>query len=202
MKRFTWLLAAFLLAVCPAWAEEAEVQQEANAAYAAVLLEGAKAEMLLDEYVLGTVEIEKAFVLAETPVRFTVLDMDTYGIHEVILEMGAPDERMIVLTFYEGRVYAAEIPYRGMLDLKDDGTHTYSSGAMDNGVRMLLLEAPRLTSGVLACVSPEGEDVIYRIGGDMVEEDAYRAFLAEQDAKLDALWYEYTPENVKLLLEQ
>jgi len=39
-------------------------------------------------------------------------------------------------------------------------------------------------------------------GVEETDEAGYQAFLAEQDAKLDALWYDYTEENLKLLLGQ
>lgn len=204
MKRWLAMLCAALLLTCPALAEETDPQTEANAAYARVLLEGAEALRLVDTYAAGTESDPQAeastIALTETPVRFTVMDMDTYGLMEVVLEMPAY-ECYIILTYDEGRVYAAEIPYRGLLNLKGDGTHEYSSGAMDGGVRMLLMESAVLTTGVLADVRPTGENTVaYFIGGTQVDEAAYQAFLAEQEAKLPALWYDYTEENVKMLL--
>lgn len=200
MKKILFLLAAMALLICPALAEEAEVQAKVNAAYAAVLLEGAEAVLLEDAFVSQTESEKTVLTLTDTPVRFTVMDMDTYGLMEVVLEMAEP-ERFIVLTYHDGVVYAAEIPYRGLLGLKADGTHEYSSGAMDGGVRMLLMESSVLTTGLLAEVRPTGENTAaYIIGGAEVDEAAYQAFLAEQEAKLPALWYDYTEENVKLLL--
>ena len=39
-------------------------------------------------------------------------------------------------------------------------------------------------------------------GAEQTDEAGYQAFLAQQDAKLDALWYDYTEENIRLLLGQ
>lgn len=199
MKRMLALLAAMLLLAIPALAEETGAQAAASAAYAAVLLEGKPALLMADEW-HGAANVAEGtpLVMEGTPVRFAVLDMDTYGIQELVIELAEP-ESFVVLTWYEGRVYAAEIPYRGLLDLKDDGTHAYASGAMDNGVRMLLLESDRVTMGVLAETRSEGA---YYVGGEQVDEAAYDAFLAQQEAKLPAIWYDYSPEMLQRVLGQ
>lgn len=199
MKKMLALLAAMLLLAIPALAEEADEQAAANAAYASALLDGGRMLLMADDWHgVRDVETGTRYEMEGTPVRFTVLDMDTYGIQEVVIEMAEP-ESFVVLTWYEGRVYAAEIPYRGLLDLKDDGTHAYSSGAMDNGVRMLLMESDRVTMAVLA--EMHSEDAYY-VGGEQVDKAAYDAFLAEQDAKLPAIWYDYSPEMLRLVLGQ
>lgn len=199
MKRMLALLAAMMLLAIPSLAEETDAQAQANADYALALLDGGRMLLMADDW-HGVRDVEPGtqYEMEGTPVRFTVLDMDTYGIQEVVIEMAEP-ESFVVLTWYEGRVYAAEIPYRGLLNLKDDGTHTYSSGAMDNGVRMLLLESDRVTMGVLA--ETHSEDAYY-VGGEQVDEAAYEAFLAEQDAKLPAIWYDYSPDMLQRVLGQ
>lgn len=199
MKRMLALLAVMMLLSIPALAEDADEQAAANAAYASALLDGGRMLQMADDW-LGVDESAKntPFVMTGTPVRFAVLDMDTYGIQEIVIELAEP-ESFVVLTWYEGRVYAAEIPYRGLLNLKDDGTHTYSSGAMDNGVGMLLLESDRVTMSVLAETHSEGA---YYVGGEQVDEAAYEAFLAEQDAKLPAIWYDYSPDMLHRVLGQ
>ena len=199
MKRMLALLAAMMLLSIPALAEDADEQAAANAAYASALLDGGRMLQMADDW-LGVDESAKntPFVMTGTPVRFAVLDMDTYGIQEIVIELAEP-ESFVVLTWYEGRVYAAEIPYRGLLNLKDDGTHIYSNGAMDNGVGMLLLESDRVTMSVLAEMHSEGA---YYVGGEQVDEAAYEAFLAEQDAKLPAIWYDYSPDMLHRVLGQ
>ena len=194
MKRLLILLAALLLAAVPAMAEENDLQAEANAAYAAVLLEGA------DWTPSGDVRTEW------NAVRFAVLDMDGDGVHEIILEVTEP-EAFIILNGITG-VTATEWPYRGLLDLKDDGTFTFSSGALDNGVAMLVYQGdfgPQWGYLPLAeAVSDADGHVTYWLdgGAESTDEAGYLAFLAQQDAKLDALWYAYTEENIRMLLGQ
>ena len=205
MKRVIAMLAALLLLLAlPAMAEEddpAERQAEANAAIARVLLDG-------ESYIPMTED-------APTPdawnaARFTVLDMDGDGVNEVIVEL--PEwEAFVVLTWGGGsEVYGGEIVYRGMLDLKDDGSFSYSSGAMDNGVAVLSFrsdDTDALQMGYLPlaeCRMEADDSVSYWLdgGAEATDEAGYQAFIEAHGAKLDALWYDYTPENIRLLLGQ
>lgn len=202
MKRLIVILAALLLLTISAMAEDVDQQAEANDAYAAVLLRS-EACVPLGDAVRSLQDC--------TPVRFTVMDMNGDGMAEVVLEVGEP-EGFLILTYHEGVVYMAEEVYRGLLDLKDDGTSSFSSGALDNGVWdfCFVVEEesgrPVNIGRFVLAESRSGEDgsVTYWFdgGAEQTDEDGYRAFIAEQDAKLDALWYDYTEENVKMLLGQ
>ena len=202
MKRMLTLLAALVLLACPVMAEETGVQAEANAAYAAVLLTGADYSPMNEE-VLPLKE--------SRPVRFAVMDMNGDGVAEVVLEVEAP-EGFLILTYHEGRVYVGEEVQRGLLDLKDDGTSSFSSGAMDNGVWDFCFVVEEDTGRpvgighyVLAeSRSSDDGSVAYVLDGGQktTDEAGYRAYLAEHAAKLDALWYDYTEETVKMLLGQ
>ena len=185
---------ALLLAALPGLAEESDRQTEANAAYASVLLNG--------EAWTPSGDVREDW----NPVRFTVLDLDGDGVSEVILEVTEP-EAFIILNGIKS-VIATEWPYRGLLNLKDDGTFTFSSGAMDNGVAMLVYQGDFGAQwGYLPLaesVSDADGTVTYWLdgGAEQTDEAGYLAFLAQQDAKLDALWYDYTEENVRMLLGQ
>lgn len=203
MRKLIGWIAVFTLLLCAACAEAPPRQEQAFAAYAAVLLEGA-------EYI--PVDEEVRPLDSCTPVRFAVLDMEGDGMIEVVLEVTEPEGFIILTYFTDGEVYAGEVPYRGLLSLKDDGTCTISSGAMDNGVAktcFVVFEAtgkPDAIGRYLLAESytaPDGS-VHYAMNGrsETTDEAGYREFLAMQDEKLDALWYEYTPENVRLLLGQ
>ncbi len=202
MKRLLTMLAAILLLVIPALADDMDDQADIHAAYAAVLLEGAAYTPMHD--VVHTLQ-------DCTPVRFAVMDMNGDGLAEVVLEVEAP-EGFLILTVHEGAVYVGEEVYRGLLDLKDDGTSSFSSGASDNGVWDFCFvveeESGRpigLGHYVLAesRSAADGSVEYFLDGGTQTTDEAgYRAFLAAQDAKLDALWYDYTEDNVKLLLGQ
>lgn len=204
MRKLLAMLAALLLLAIPVMAEEADLQDAANGAYARVLLGGEAYLPLTDDAVMPS---------QWKAVRFTLLDMNGDGISEVVVEL-AETESFVVLTWDEmsDSVYGSEFPYRGMLDLKDDGSFTFSSGAFDNGVAKLQFEMEDdgdvLTGmGYLTlaeCSSTEDGGVVCTLdgGAEQTDEAGYRAFLAEQQAKLDALWYDYSQETVKLLLGQ
>ena len=203
MRQLLAMLAVLLLAV-PALAEEADLaerQVAANVAYARVLLDG-------EAYIPMT---EDARMPAEwKAVRFTVLDMDGDGVTEVVVEL-AEWEAFVVLTWGGGSdVHGGEIVYRGLMNLKDDGTFTFSSGAMDNGVAEMSFRSggtDELHMGYLPLAESRMEEdgsVTYWLdgGAESTDEAGYEAVIAQQDAKLNALWYDYTEENVRMLLGQ
>lgn len=204
MRKLLVMLAAMMLLAVPALAEEADLaerQVAANVAYARVLLDG-------EAYIPMT---EDARMPAEwKAVRFTVLDMDGDGVTEVVVEL-AEWEAFVVLTWGGGSdVYGGEIVYRGLMNLKDDGTFTFSSGAMDNGVATMAFcsgGTDGLHVGHLPLAESRTEEdgsVTYWLdgGAESTDEAGYEAVIAQQDAKLDALWYDYTEENVRMLLGQ
>lgn len=203
MKRLIAMLAALLLLALPAMAEEEDRQPMANAAYLAVILEGAPYTSIQpDSRTIGECSV----------VRFTVLDLDGDGIQEVVLEVTEPEGFIILTCHTDGMVYGGEMSYRGMLQLKDDGTCSFSSGAMDGGVSRLCF-ATNMETGkpdafgrfnLAESVSQADGTVRYTLdcGAQTTDEAGYHAFLEAQDAKLDALWYDYTQENLRLLLGQ
>ena len=200
MKRWFAMLMAALLLMAPALAEEIDRQAEARAAYARVLLDG-EAFVAMDEDMRMPEEWN--------PVRFTLLDLDGDEVSECIVEL-TEYEAFIILTWVDGEVLGCEWPYRGLNKLKDDGTFSFSSGALDSGVGMLLLQGDDGPQwGILPLaesISEEDENgnviVTYYLDGGVEEtdEDGYLAALAAQDDKLDALWYTYNEETLKLLL--
>ncbi len=208
MKRVLAMLAVLLLAL-PVLAEENDVQAEANAAYAAVILEGAEAVHAARDAELaeGLTGYDPVFTLQQTPVQFTVLDLNGDGVNDVVLEV-SDVEGFILLIWQDGKVCAVNMPYRGLLSLKDDGTHNYSSGAADGGVRTIgvdwLDDVPVWNGFVQAAMIPGADGGLdhIEVDGVPVDEAAYDAFIATQEAKLDALWYACTPENVRMLLGQ
>lgn len=202
MKRMIALLVAMLLAL-PALAEEVDLserQAEANAAIARVLLDG-------EEYI--PMQADDRMPADWNAVRFTVLDMDGDGVTEVVVEL-TEWEAFVVLCAAGDGVYGSEFAYRGMLSLKDDGTFTYSSGAMDNGVAVLTYRSggtDSLQSGYLPLAEcrqeADGSVTFWLDGGaEKTDEAGYQAFITQQSAKLDALWYDFTPENIRMLLGQ
>ena len=203
MKRLLSMMVALLMLALPALAEEddlAERQAAANAAFARVLLDG-------EAYI--PMEADDRMPAEWNAVRFTVLDMDGDGVTEVVVEL-TEWEAFVVLISGGESVSGSEFSYRGMLDLKDDGTFTYSSGAMDNGVAMLSFRSggtDGLQMGYLPraeCRSEDDGSVSFWLdgGAERTDEAGYQAYITAQSAKLDAIWYDFTEENIRMLLGQ
>lgn len=188
------MLLAALLLTAPALAEEIDLQSAAKDAYARVLLD--------DAAWTPDGEVREEW----NPVRFAVLDLDGDGVSEVILEVTEP-EAFIILNGTKS-VVATEWPYRGLLNLKDDGTFNFSNGALDGGVAMLVYQGDYGAQwGYLPLaesISDEDGNVTYWLDGGIEETDeaGFNAVLEAQNAKLDALWYDYTEENLRMLLGQ
>lgn len=65
-----------------------------------------------------------------TITRFALLDLDGDGADELVLAIDySGEEEYVILTCYDGAVYANQIVYRGFLSPKADGTFEWSNGA-------------------------------------------------------------------------
>ena len=69
-----------------------------------------------------------------TITRFALLDLDGDGADELVLAIDySGEEEYVILTCYDGAVYANQVVHRGFLSPKADGTFEWSNGAFDNG---------------------------------------------------------------------
>ena len=120
---------------------------------------------------------DEDWVTAEV-IKFTVIDLDENGENEIVLWIQSNnrlDYGFEILYFQDPEVYGFTLPYRGLMDLKTDGTF-YSSGGMDNrGIRRLRLYERGYT----------------------IEEVSDSA---SQEEKTDAEWYDLTPDHVERAL--
>ena len=90
-----------------------------------------------------------------TITRFALLDLDGDGADELVLNIDfSGEEEYVILTCYDGAVYANQIVYRGFLSPKADGTVAWSNGAFDNGYARF-----RFENGVLVLTLPKASAV-------------------------------------------
>lgn len=178
----------------------------ASEAIQAVLLDNAgffsvdnMKELTLNDFLTNKELYEVEFQAA----RFAVLDLDGDAAPEVVLELtvnGNP-EFYEVLHDQDGTVYGYLIVYRGMENLKADGTFLYSNGAADNGYGKLIFQSDGIETDTLGYTESNqnnGDTTIsYFVGQQPVTEDAYQAFAAEQNGKEDATWYEFSQGNIE-----
>lgn len=135
---------------------------------------------------------------------FALLDMDGDGADELVLDIDfSGEEEYVILTCYDGTVYANQVVYRGFLSPKADGTFEWSNGAFDNGASRARFENGVLVYEDFASMS-EGSDGngIYTLNGESVDEAAYSAFLDEQAAKDDLAWTAFTLDALNTALVQ
>ena len=137
-----------------------------------------------------------------TITRFALLDLDGDGTDELVLDIDySGDEEYVVLTCYDGAVYANQIVYRGFLSPKADGTFEWSNSAFDNGASRARFENGILVYEDFATTS-EGSDgnAVYTLNGESVSEEDFDAFIAEQNAKDDLAWTAFSVDAVNAAL--
>lgn len=136
-----------------------------------------------------------------TITRFALLDLDGDGADELVLAIDySGEEEYVILTCYDGAVYANQIVYRGFLSPKANGTVAWSNGAFDNGYARFRFENGVLVYDDFAVMIDNGSSVTYTLNGENVSEEDYNAFTAEQDAKDDLAWTDFTVEAVSAAL--
>lgn len=135
--------------------------------------------------------------------HFTVLDMDGDKVPEVVLELSVGDEPEFyeVLHYMNGVVYGYLIVYRGLEELKADGTFRFSSGAADNGWGKLRFESNAFKTDILGySKSSQGDTnltISYFINNKPVTKESFDSFTNEQSGKKDAVWYEFSQKNIE-----
>lgn len=134
--------------------------------------------------------------------RFKVMDMDGDKVPEVILELSVGDEPEFyeVLHYMKDAVYGYLIVYRGLEELKEDGTFRFSSGVADNGWGKLKFESDSFKTNTIGySKSSQGNTltISYFINDKAVTKEAFDSFNNEQAKKKDAVWYEFSQKNIE-----
>lgn len=135
--------------------------------------------------------------------HFTVLDMDGDKTPEIVLELSVGDEPQFyeILHYKNDAVYGYLIVYRGLEELKSDGTFRFSSGVADNGFGKLSFESNASKTEMLAySKSSQGDGnltISYFINNKPVTKEAFDSFSKEQSGKKNVVWYEFTQKNIE-----
>lgn len=156
--------------------------------------------------------IEKAFTSSEDitgeVTGFAIVDMDKDGENEMVLRIstGSIDEGFEILHCQGGMVYGYHFVYRALEELKEDGTFMGSGGASSSSVNQIVfLETGYAVDTLYESQSSYGADGVYEIqyyeNGEACSEEDFQNALNRQYEKAGVTWYELTPENVALALE-
>ena len=139
--------------------------------------------------------------------HFTVIDMDDDKIPEVVLELSISGISMYyeILHYNNEQIYGYNFVYRGLEQLKTDGTFWASGGAADNECDKLIFDSSEYESVTLAYSESkqdsDGMTISYYVDGQPVTEEAFDSFVQKQDAKDDVVWYELSQSNIEKELE-
>lgn len=158
--------------------------------------------LLLDDFLVNNQIYETIFEIT----HFTLLDMDNDNVPEVVLELSVNGYPQFyeVLHYKDGTVYGYLFVYRGLMELKEDGTFIYSSGAADSGVAKLNFDSNTVKTDVLGySQSSQGETdlvISYFINDEPVDKESFDSFIIKQSEKKDTVWYEFSKENTEAVL--
>lgn len=181
-------------------------KNSAMEAYKAVLLNNVefystdnKKNVYLNDFLTNKEIYENVFEI----VHFAVVDMDGDGMPEVILELkaGSNVEFYEVLHYMNNKVNGYIQVLRGFGNLKADGTVSYSDSAFSNGYRKLNFDENASEDHILGYKNTESKNNVetktYFINNKPVTKDSYNEFIKEQDEKKDAVWYEFSKDNIE-----
>ncbi|QIB69604.1 hypothetical protein Ami103574_09775 [Aminipila butyrica] len=139
--------------------------------------------------------------------NFTVLDLNGDEIPEVVIQYGLANDApypdsVEVLYYSQGTVYGYNFNYRGLYALKEDGSFTWSNGAADNGYAKLQFTSENYEYDNLAYAKQNVPAESYFVKDQPVTASEYDDFIAAQDKKKDAIWYDFTTEDINSQLSE
>lgn len=138
---------------------------------------------------------------SDHPVRFTVLDMDGDGQTEVVLEMN-DYHGYLVLNVQNGTAYGHFFVYRGMENLKADGTHMGDNSAFNSMIMKIKSFAKTgWERETLAEYDTAQYPQYFTINGQPATEGQVDALFRFQWAKPDAIWYDFTDYNLRAVAD-
>lgn len=137
--------------------------------------------------------------------KFAVMDLDNDGQNEIVLWIqinGVSDYGFEILRYQEGVVYGYTLQYREFMDLKTDGTFTFSEGAADLGIGKLSFSEngyviDKLYYSESQYNSNNELEVQYIANGTLYSEDEFNSDMSHQGEKSNVKWYDLTPGNVE-----
>ena len=141
------------------------------------------------------------------PESFSVIDLDQDGAPEVVVLSNnhIHSEPILILRYQDGVVYGYEEYGRTFDGLKEDGTFSYSSSASTGGTGRVKFEKDAwMEEAALWITQPifTQEEGSFYHNGQRITGWEYDRLTAQQDAKPDALWYDFTPDNIAAVFSQ
>lgn len=142
------------------------------------------------------------------PIKFATVDLDGDDVQEVVLwlQVGENDSYGFeILRQQGGQIYGYTLVYRAFMDLKNDGTFSFSSGAADNGFGSILFTDKSYKINKIA-YSESAYDanneltVSYFVNGQVATEAEFLSAVEKQYGKESILWYDFNDRNIVSVL--
>ena len=134
--------------------------------------------------------------------KYALADLNADNLPELILWItvnGNNDYGFLVIRYDEnGGAVGHGFTYRQMMDLKADGTFSYSCGASNNGIAKLNFTDSGWEYAILGGIEEHNETVSFFWNGQSVPQDEYWSYVEGQNAKESAEWVTY-PSDIYTL---
>lgn len=129
-----------------------------------------------------------------SPAQFAVVDMNGDGVPEVVYQR-SNYIGFVVLRYEAGQIYGYSIPYRGLLELKQDGSYSASSSAFASIVgKMRFLGDTYETDVKLSSVEADASH--FYLHEEEVDEATFRQHMDEYESREAATWFAFTETDV------
>lgn len=143
-------------------------------------------------------------------IKLAIADLENDEIPEVILWLDVNTNEYYgfeVLRYRDGVVYGYTLPYKSFMDLKDDGTFSFSSGAADSGFGKVKFtengySIDKITYSESSDNSGNNQITSYFVNNQSASEEDFLSAINKQSDKTAITWYDFTDENIEKLLSE
>lgn len=133
------------------------------------------------------------------PIKFAVIDLDGDNVQEMVLWLEVNENDFYgfeILRQQDGQIYGYTLAYRAFMDLKKDGTFSFSSGAADSGFGSISFtdKSYRIDEIARSESSYDADNeltISYFVNGQAAAEAEFLSAAEKQDRKEDVLWHEF-----------
>ena len=141
----------------------------------------------------GKYEYQEESNVEKTKIKsWCQVDIDYDGEQEVVLQTSLGNE--LVLTYKDGKVYCYSFPFRGMKNIKKDGSFESSGSAADTYIgRLKFNNGECHYSELCACDNENEESPIYRVNNKKTTKEQVDSFLKKQEEKENVVWSKGNP---------
>ena len=150
----------------------------------------------MEEYTADTASVKR------TAKYFTILDLDGDLREEVVvwIEFNAT-EGFLILREHYGTVFGYSKVQRALMDLKTDGTFSWSGGAYHHGTASLSFsDAEAIEHEITYCdIDSWTNEGIFVVDGVEATNVEFNDAISAQSAKPDVIWHEFTDECISTL---